>query len=108
MKNAQTWRCLPSVALANRIGWLFSSRDLVFSWVGCIGVFVENHLFIQTANSEIRWPFTERFRSGVHENTSRQLNGLAVTKKYITPARHIVTFVSPSKEALQNPATATW
>src|SRR5436309_12286842 len=69
---------------------------------------VENQLFIQTANSEIRWPFTERFRSGVHENSSRQLSELAVTKKYITPARHIVTFVSPSKEALQNPATATW
>src|SRR6266550_9353977 len=53
--------------------------------------------FHSDANSEIRWPFTERFRSGVHENTSRQLSELAVTKKY-NPARHIVTFVSPSKE----------
>jgi hypothetical protein len=47
---------------------------------------VENHLFTQTANSEIRWPFTERFRSGVHENISRQLGELAVTKKH-NPSR---------------------
>jgi hypothetical protein len=49
---------------------------------------VENHLFIQTANSEIRCRFTERFRSGVHENISRQLSELAVKKKHNPSPSH--------------------
>ena len=54
------------------------------------------------ANSEIRCPFTERLRSGVHENISRQLIELAV-KKNITPARHIATFVSSLKRGTKKP-----
>jgi hypothetical protein len=69
--------------LANRIGWLSSSRDLVFSWVGCIGVLaflvkdsvVRNQLFVQTGRDcgcDAKKPTNERCTLegwlGVHQS----------------------------------------
>jgi len=87
-------------------------HGVLLSWLN-IEV-VENHLFENVmrgdrfrANSKIRCSFTERVRSGVHENISRRLIELAMMKKY---SHQRVAFppLFPSKEALQNPATATW
>ena len=91
--------------------------------VCCIGVLlswlniqvVEYHLFENLmrgdrfrANSKIRCSFTERVASGVHENISRRLIELAAVKKYSHQRVALPLFFPPSKEALQNPATATW
>jgi len=60
------------------------------------------------ANSKIRCSFTERVRSGVHENISWRLIELAMEKKYSRQRVALPAFFPLSKEALQNPATAPW